>query len=107
MPSSAGACFPAKLKGGSCDGYMSSAVEGNGALWRFEDGEVNEKKETKTTMRHIPTFEAFVNENKTADADLEQEIERLEAENPKAYKKEISRLKVRLSAVNMFKKLKK
>ena len=58
LPNSAGACFPAKLKGGSCDVYMSSAVEANGALWTFEDGEVNEQKET---MRHIPTFESFIN----------------------------------------------
>jgi len=60
LPSSAGACFPAKLKGGSCDVYMSSAVEANGALWTFEDGDIYEK--TKTTMRHIPTFESFINE---------------------------------------------
>lgn len=59
LPYSAGACFPAKLKGGSCDVYMSSAVEANGALWTFEDGEVYENK---TTMRHIPTFESFINE---------------------------------------------
>ena len=58
LPSSAGACFPAKLKGGSCDVYMSSAVEANGALWTFEDGEIYENK---TTMRHIPTFESFKN----------------------------------------------
>ena len=58
LPSSAGACFPAKLKGGSCDVSMSSTVEANGALWSFEDGEVNE---SKTTMRHIPTFESFKN----------------------------------------------
>jgi hypothetical protein len=63
LPSSAGACFPAKLKGGSCDVYMSSAVEANGALWTFEDGEVNEK--TKTTMKYVPTFESFVNEYST------------------------------------------
>ena len=61
LPNSAGACFSAKLKGGSCDVYMSSAVEANGAMWTFEDGEVNEQKETKTTMRHIPTFESFIN----------------------------------------------
>ncbi len=58
LTNSAGACFPAKLKGGSCDVYMSSAVEANGALWTFEDGEVYENK---TTMRHIPTFESFIN----------------------------------------------
>lgn len=62
LPSSAGACFPAKLKGGSCDVYMSSAVEANGALWTFEDGEVYE---SKTTMKYIPTFESFVNEYST------------------------------------------
>lgn len=59
LPSSAGACFPAKLKGGSCDVYMSSAVEANGALWTFEDGEIYENK---TTMKYVPTFESFVNE---------------------------------------------
>ena len=58
LPNSAGACFPAKLKGGSCDVYMSSTVEANGALWTFEDGEIYENK---TTMRHIPTFESFKN----------------------------------------------
>jgi cell division protein FtsB len=61
-------------------------------------------------MKRIKLFEAFVaslKENKTKDADLEQEIKRLEDENPLAYKKEISRLKVRLSAVNMFKKFNK
>ena len=59
LTNSAGACFPAKLKGGSCDVYMSSAVEANGALWTFEDGEVYEAKQT--TMRYIPTFESFIN----------------------------------------------
>ena len=33
-------------------------LNANGALWTFEDGEVYE---SKTTMRHIPTFESFIN----------------------------------------------
>ncbi len=60
---SAGACFPVKLKGGMGSVYMSSATEGNGTeLWIWENGEVYESKQTKTTMRHIPTFESFINE---------------------------------------------
>ena len=56
---SAGACFPVKLKGGMGSVYMSSATEGNGTeLWIWENGEVYENK---TTMRHIPTFESFIN----------------------------------------------
>jgi len=70
LPNSAGACFPAKLKGGSCDVYMSSAVEANGAMWTFEDGEVNEQKET---MRHIPTFEQFVTEKFKEDRDFKEQ----------------------------------
>ncbi len=57
LPTGSGACFPAKLKGGACDVYMSSAVEANGALWTFEDGEVNES----TSFKYIPTFESFIN----------------------------------------------
>jgi hypothetical protein len=59
LPNSAGACFPAKLKGGSCDVYMSSAVEANSAMWTFEDGEVNESKKEAYDMKSIQTFEAF------------------------------------------------
>jgi len=57
LPTGSGACFPAKLKGGSCDVYISSAVSANGAIWTFEDGEVNES----TNFKHIPTFESFIN----------------------------------------------
>ena len=73
LPNSAGACFSAKLKGGSCDVYMSSAVEANGAMWTFEDGEVNEQKETKTTMRHIHLFEQFINEK----VNIKKEIKKI------------------------------
>jgi len=63
---SAGACFPVKLKGGMGSVYMSSATEGDGTeLWIWENGEVYEQKETKTTMKYIPTFESFVNEYST------------------------------------------
>ncbi len=56
---SAGACFPVKLKGGMGSVYMSSATEGSGTeLWIWENGEVYENKKT---MRHIPTFESFIN----------------------------------------------
>ena len=57
----AGACFPVKLKGGMGSVYMSMEPEGNGTqLFLFTDGEVYEAQQT--TMRHIPTFESFVNE---------------------------------------------
>ena len=63
---SAGACFPVKLKGGMGSVYMSSATEGNGTeLWIWENGEVYESKQIKTTMKYIPTFESFVNEYST------------------------------------------
>tara|TARA_B100000768_G_scaffold20695_1_gene18481 strand:- start:5591 stop:6514 length:924 start_codon:yes stop_codon:yes gene_type:complete len=56
-----GACFPVKLKGGMGEVYLSSEVGANGTqLWTFEDGDIYE--EAKTTMRHIPTFESFINE---------------------------------------------
>ena len=55
----AGACFPVKLKGGMGEVYLSSEADANGAeLWVFEDGDIYEKKQT---MRHIPTFESFIN----------------------------------------------
>ena len=57
----AGACFPAKLKGGMGSVYMSMEAEGNGSqLFLFSDGEVYEGKQT--SMKYIPTFESFVNE---------------------------------------------
>jgi len=63
---SAGACFPVKLKGGMGSVYMSSATEGNGTeLWIWENGEVYESKQIKTTMKYVPTFESFVNEYST------------------------------------------
>lgn len=63
---SAGACFPVKLKGGMGSVYMSSATEGNGTeLWIWENGEVYENKNENKQyriMKHIPTFESFINE---------------------------------------------
>ena len=56
----AGAYFPAKLKGGYGECYIGSATEHTNGLWSFEYGDIYEKKQT--TMRHIPTFESFVNE---------------------------------------------
>ena len=57
----AGACFPVKLKGGMGEVYLSSEAEGNGTeLFLFTDGEVYEGKQT--SIKHIPTFEQFLNE---------------------------------------------
>ena len=59
----AGACFPAKLKGGIGEVYLSSEAEANGSeLFVFEDGEVYESNKSNKTMKRIPTFEQFVNE---------------------------------------------
>ena len=59
----AGACFPAKLKGGMGEVYLSSEAEANGSeLFVFEDGEVYESNKSNKTMKRIPTFEQFVNE---------------------------------------------
>jgi len=57
-----GGYFPGKLKGGYGEIYMSSAVEGTNSSWTFENDDIYEKTKTKTTMRHIPTFESFINE---------------------------------------------
>ena len=60
----AGACFPAKLKGGMGSVYMSMEAEGNGSqLFLFTDGEVYEAQQT--TMKYLPTFESFLNEYST------------------------------------------
>jgi hypothetical protein len=73
LPYSAGACFPAKLKGGSCDVYMSSAVEANGALWTFEDGEVNEKvsfaqmKKDSKTKEYLAVSDAIEGAEEVSD----------------------------------------
>lgn len=59
---SAGACFSVKLKGGMGEVYLSSEAEANGSeLFVFEDGEIYEKKNHKKIMKHIPTFESFIN----------------------------------------------
>ena len=57
-----GGYFPAKLKGGYGEIYMSSAVEGTNELWTFEADVLYEKKQT--TMKYVPTFESFLNEAK-------------------------------------------
>ena len=57
-----GGYFPAKLKAGYGEIYMSSAVEGTNELWTFEGDELYEKKQT--TMKYVPTFESFLNEAK-------------------------------------------
>ena len=57
----AGACFPAKLKGGMGEVYLSSEAEANGSeLFVFEDGEVYESNENSKTMKYMPTFESFI-----------------------------------------------
>ena len=50
-----GGYFPAKLKGGYGEIYMSSAVEGTNELWTFEADELYE--------RYVPTFEQFLYNN--------------------------------------------
>ena len=55
----AGAYFPAKLKSGYGECYIGSATEHTNGLWSFDYGDIYENKKT---MRHIPTFESFVNE---------------------------------------------
>jgi hypothetical protein len=56
-----GAYFPAKLKGGYGECYIGSTTEHTNGLWSFKDGG-DIYQEAKTTMRHIPTFESFINE---------------------------------------------
>ena len=53
----AGAYFPAKLKVGYGECYVGSATEHTNGSWAFEHGDIYEK----TAMRHIPTFESFIN----------------------------------------------
>lgn len=61
---SAGAYFPAKLKTGYGECYIGSATEHTNGLWSFEYGDIYEKKQKQTTMKHLPTFESFIGSKK-------------------------------------------
>lgn len=60
----AGAYFPAKLKTGYGECYIGSATEHTNGLWSFEYGDIYEKKQKQTTMKHLPTFESFIGSKK-------------------------------------------
>ena len=55
----------------------------------------------------IDVFKSSLAENMVADKDIAKEIKKLEAENPKGFAKEISRLKARQAAIDLMKKTKK
>jgi len=54
----------------------------------------------------IDVFKSSLAENMVADKDIAKEIKKLEAENPKGFAKEISRLKARQAAIDLMKKTK-
>ena len=61
----AGACFPAKLKGGMGEVYLGSEAEANGSeLFVFEDGEVYESNKNDKTMKYVKLFEQFIGSQK-------------------------------------------
>jgi hypothetical protein len=43
-------------------GYLGNGADGKGRKWDWDGGRFNESKITKTTMKHVKLFEAFVNE---------------------------------------------
>lgn len=73
----AGACFPVKLKGGMGSVYMSTEAEGDGTeLWIFEDGDIYENKNTKTS-KYVPTFESFLASQKVNEAKASKGLKKL------------------------------
>jgi 3-polyprenyl-4-hydroxybenzoate decarboxylase len=54
-------------------------------------------------MKELYRFKQFLTESTVADKDIEKEIKKLEDENPKGFKEEIKKLKVRQAALKLSK----